>query len=211
MEATFSFLFWAMYSAKGVEYTYFIEHLCPWGRAALEWGGLCSHNPLTESLGDWESLTPEAREEKARQASEKKKESAKRYREANTDKVKESQKLRRKANADMIEESSKLYRKVNADRLKESAKLYREANADKIKESAKLYREINADKRRESNKRYKQAQAEKKKEARIREWQDAKRQGRPTYVLCKVVFGNAKNLVGDVRTSKVIRGWRGRR
>jgi hypothetical protein len=52
VEAAFTFIFWAMYSVGAIgSEPYVGEHLCIWGRGALEWDGLCTHNPLMEPLG----------------------------------------------------------------------------------------------------------------------------------------------------------------
>lgn len=45
LEATFSFLFWTMYS-KDKDYQ--IGSCCPWPRDSFTYGGLCSHSPLND-------------------------------------------------------------------------------------------------------------------------------------------------------------------
>lgn len=63
LEAIFSFLFWAMYAKT--EFGYGLADMCLWGRTALEYDGLCSHNALREvPAGDFD-LTPEELEAKA--------------------------------------------------------------------------------------------------------------------------------------------------
>jgi hypothetical protein len=63
LEATFSYIFWAMRTPRGNDYG--MAHICPWDRLALEYTGLCSHCCLTEGvIGDF-SLSPEQLEELA--------------------------------------------------------------------------------------------------------------------------------------------------
>ncbi|KAH6842305.1 hypothetical protein B0I37DRAFT_195600 [Chaetomium sp. MPI-CAGE-AT-0009] len=74
-------MFWTVHSVKEAgEYTYTMEHFCPWGRGALEWDGLCSHNPMQEGI-DYDELLPrEVLEAKAAERKEKRKEYLAQYR-----------------------------------------------------------------------------------------------------------------------------------
>ena len=51
MEATFTYKFWTLYCARDDNFQYAMERLSLWDRRDLAWDGLCSHNPLKESLG----------------------------------------------------------------------------------------------------------------------------------------------------------------
>lgn len=76
LEATFSFLFWAM---KSRDKDYNMGSCCPWPRSSFTYGGLCSHNALWEKpAGDFE-LTEEQLEEMAAEAKEKKRKADKAY------------------------------------------------------------------------------------------------------------------------------------
>jgi hypothetical protein len=90
-------------------------------------------------------------------AKEKKKESDKKYKEANKDKIKAANKKYVEANKDKIKE----YYKSNKEKIKEYNKQYNEVNKDRIKE----YKEANKDKIKE----YKQS-PQGKKVASISEW-----------------------------------------
>lgn len=68
MEATFSFMFWAMYSKTK---DYGMSECCPWPRKSFSYGGLCSHSSLAEgvhgqfdlSVEQLESMAAEHREQ----------------------------------------------------------------------------------------------------------------------------------------------------
>ena len=69
LEATFTFLFWAMYTKS--KHGYGMMDFCPWNIDQLEYDGLCSHSALLElPLGDHE-LTPEELEAQAIKSREK--------------------------------------------------------------------------------------------------------------------------------------------
>lgn len=62
LEATFSFLFWAMKARLG---DYSMGHICLWGRFDMEYTGLCSHCCLNEAIiGDFD-MTAEQLEAQA--------------------------------------------------------------------------------------------------------------------------------------------------
>ena len=48
LEATFSYIFWAMRTPNGNDYG--MAHICPWDRFSLEYTGLCSHCSLNEGV-----------------------------------------------------------------------------------------------------------------------------------------------------------------
>lgn len=68
MEAAFSFMFWTMHSRTK---DYGCGGLCPWDRDSFEWYGLCSHNPLLDSVSGNFDLTGEQLEEMAAVIKEK--------------------------------------------------------------------------------------------------------------------------------------------
>ena len=68
MEATFSFLFWAMRSTSK---DYGIGFCCPWPRDSFTYGGLCSHNPLFEKVNGNFGLSAEQLEALAADTKEK--------------------------------------------------------------------------------------------------------------------------------------------
>ncbi|KAI8935312.1 hypothetical protein NX059_007898 [Plenodomus lindquistii] len=70
LEALLACMYWTMYS---LEKHYGFGNLCKWDKDTLQWGGLCSHNPLFEPVhGDFH-LTDEEREAFAAQVAEKNK------------------------------------------------------------------------------------------------------------------------------------------
>jgi hypothetical protein len=68
------------------------------------------------------------------QKKERRKESDKKYYEANKQKIKEQKKEYREANKEKIKEQKKEYHVKNKERIKEQKKEYREKNKEKIKE-----------------------------------------------------------------------------
>ena len=48
LEAVFTFVFWAL-NCK-TKHGFGFADLCPWDRDTLEYGGLCSHNPMSENI-----------------------------------------------------------------------------------------------------------------------------------------------------------------
>jgi hypothetical protein len=57
LEATFSYVFWAMRTPNGKDYG--MGHICLWDRLSLEYSGLCSHCCLTEGVNGEFSLSAE--------------------------------------------------------------------------------------------------------------------------------------------------------
>jgi hypothetical protein len=117
LEATFTFVFWCIYS-KTKDYGG-MDKFCLWPLDTLEYDGLCSHDPLHESVAGNFSLSAEELEAQAAEFSRRRAEKE-REREAN-----------RKAK-DPIQYA--------AQRLQYSA-TYREKNPDKVKTSSKNSRE----------------------------------------------------------------------
>jgi hypothetical protein len=69
LEAVITFVFWAAKSKTADMFGF--ADMCPWDRDTLEYDGLCSHNPLSESpLGDF-TLSAEQLETMAAEYSEK--------------------------------------------------------------------------------------------------------------------------------------------
>jgi hypothetical protein len=56
MEATFSYVFWAMRTTKR---DYGMSQICPWPLDTFEYNGLCSHCSLREGVSGDFDLTPE--------------------------------------------------------------------------------------------------------------------------------------------------------
>lgn len=81
LEASLAFVFWAL-RAK-TDYGHGMVHMCPWDRATLEYGGLCSHNPLMEILAGDFDLSAEELEAKAKDRADKIVQSRKRWAEEN--------------------------------------------------------------------------------------------------------------------------------
>jgi hypothetical protein len=79
LEATFTYVFWALISKT--DYGYGLAHVCQWDRDSLEYDGLCSHNPLTESpAGDY-ALSAEQLEAHAAEVKQRRLEINKEWRE----------------------------------------------------------------------------------------------------------------------------------
>ena len=53
LEAAFSCVFWAMYHSNRL---YGFGNICPWSRDQFEYGGLCSHNALSEGIRSGEDF-----------------------------------------------------------------------------------------------------------------------------------------------------------
>ncbi len=76
-----------------------------------------------------------------------KKESDKKYREANKDKIRDYNKNYQEKNKEKIAERFKNYNQLNKDSISEQRKKYKKDNKEKISISNKLYREKNKDKK----------------------------------------------------------------
>ncbi|KAK5126385.1 hypothetical protein LTR85_010621 [Meristemomyces frigidus] len=66
MEATFTFVFWAMRIPKDTTpASYSMKHMCPWEITARDYDGLCSHSALMEAVAGDHGLTAEELEARA--------------------------------------------------------------------------------------------------------------------------------------------------
>ena len=85
MEATFTFLFWAVKSRKP---DHFMLPCCPWPLASFSYGGLCSHSPLQDSVQGRFDLSAEQLEAIAADNKEKNAAKLSQYRKDHPDLIK---------------------------------------------------------------------------------------------------------------------------
>lgn len=125
MEASFSFLFWAMYS-KSKDYG--MGACCPWDRASFSYRGLCSHNALLETVAGDFDLSPEQLEELAAVAKERKRaysaDFQKRQREEDPDRVREMSRIRDARSRQNEPEKFQARQQCHSERTKGSKKYY---------------------------------------------------------------------------------------
>ncbi|KAK4084475.1 uncharacterized protein Triagg1_955 [Trichoderma aggressivum f. europaeum] len=86
LEATFTFLFWSMYS---VNKDYNMGQCCPWPRESFSYGGLGSHSPLLEGIVGNLELSPEQLEQLALDLKEKARKWNKEYRQLHREELKQ--------------------------------------------------------------------------------------------------------------------------
>ena len=134
---------------------------------------------------------------------ERRRESARRYRENNREKVRESQRKYRENNPDVdkiyyknnklsIDAKNKQYYEENKDAVLQYTKNYYEENKDKIKEVTKIYYEKNKDKICAYVKEYRKKNKEKVAEQR-REYEAKSRKTNPLFKLKENVKTNIRN------------------